>query len=361
MATARLDSFLRLVLEQNASDLHFCAGAVPTIRHDGDLVKLPFRELGESETRKFLLEILTPEQQKIYEERNDLDFVYNIEGSGRFRANYFMQARGPAAVFRIIPGSKPTIDDLGMPAGVRTLTRMSNGLVLVTGPTGAGKTTTLAAMVQEINANFQKHIITIEDPIEFIHEPIKSAVTQRQVGVHAESFAAALRSALRESPDVLVVGEMRDPETISLALNAAETGVLVFGTLHTNSAASALDRIIDATPEEAREQVRGILSVLLRGVIAQHLLKRASGEGRVAVLELLLQNFAVSNMIREDKIHQIDALLQSAEASGAGMTGLDNCIVNYLRKGLITVDDASRVAKDPAWVKEQAALMPEEL
>ncbi len=358
---ARLDSFLRLVLEQQASDLHFTAGDVPTIRHDGDLVRLPFRVLSEEEAERFLLEILNDEQRARFGTQRELDFVYHLDNAGRFRANYFRQARGIGGVFRIIPESKPTLADLAMPASVGELTKLSNGLVLVTGPTGAGKTTTLAAMVREINQNFKKHIITIEDPIEFIHDPLQSVITQRQVGVHVPSFASALRSALREAPDVIVVGEMRDPETISLALTAAETGALVFGTLHTNSAATAIDRVLDATQEEGRDQVRGILSVLLRGVVAQHLVKRATGEGRVAVVEVLLQSWAVSHMIREDKVHQVDGLLQSTEATGTGMVSLDSCLMDYLRKGIITLEDALKVAKDPEHVQEQAASIPDEL
>lgn len=358
---ARLDSFLQLVTEQQASDLHFCAGSVPTIRHDGELVQLPFRELTKSEARRFLVEILTDEQRAAFEAKRDLDFVYNIPGVGRFRANYFRQARGPAAVFRIIPNAIPSLDDLNMPPSLRRLCEAKNGLVLVTGPTGAGKTTTLAAMVHEINRTSKRHIITIEDPVEFIHPMEQSVVTQRQVGVHVSSFAEALRSSLRESPDVVVVGEMRDLETIQLALTAAETGVLVFGTLHTNSAASAINRIIDATPEESREQVRGILSVLLRGIVAQHLLKRATGEGRVAVVEVLLQNYAVAHLIRENKIHQLDALLQSTESAGAGMMGLDTCLLRYVRQGLILLEDALLVASDPDHLREMAADLPEEL
>src|SRR6185295_250886 len=265
---ARLDSFLRLVVEQQASDLHFHAGNVPIIRHDGDLVPLPFRMLSEEETRRFLYEIMTPEQREGFERDQEVDFAYVIEGIGRFRVNAFQQSHGPGAVFRIIPARLPTIDELRLPAVLRKLAFQSHGLVLITGPTGSGKTTTLAAIIHEINNPSKRHVITVEDPIEFVHFPLQSVITQRQVGIHTEAFASALRSALRESPDVLVVGEMRDWEAVGLALSAAETGVLVFGTLHTNSAAKAIDRIIDVAPEEVREQVRGVISVLLKGVIA---------------------------------------------------------------------------------------------
>ncbi|MCB9508054.1 MAG: PilT/PilU family type 4a pilus ATPase [Myxococcales bacterium] len=357
---ARLDSFLQLVTEQGASDLHFCAGAVPTIRHDGQLVQLPFRKLTEQETKRFLLEILTDGQRERFNSKQDLDFVYSLDGVGRFRANYFRQARGVGAVFRIIPNSIPTLDQLAMPSAIRQLCDWKNGLVLVSGPTGAGKTTTLAAMVHEIATKTSRHIITIEDPIEFIHPTARSVITQRQVGVHVDTFAGALRSALRESPDVVVVGEMRDLETMSLALSAAETGVLVFGTLHTNSAASGINRIVDAAEEESREQVRSILSVLLRGIVAQHLVRRSTGEGRIAAVEVLVQNFAVSNLIRENKIHQIDGLLQSTESAGTGMMSLDNCLLRYLKKGEILLEDALAIATDPEYVREAASKMPED-
>jgi len=336
----RIDSFLRMVAEQKASDLHFHAGVMPMIRHDGDLVELPFRPLASDETRRFLHEILTPHQKERFEEDGELDFAYDLVGVARFRVNLMVQSRGPGAVFRIIPNSTPTLDQLDMPQAVKKLCRLSNGLVLVTGPTGSGKTTTLSAMVHEMNRTQSRHIITVEDPIEFVHEPLQSVITQRQVGNHVDSFATALRSSLRESPDVLVVGEMRDLETVSLALQAAETGVLVFGTLHTNSAAKAVDRITDVFPEEQQEQARGLLSVLLKGVVAQQLVRRASGEGRVAALELLLTNYAIANMIRECKTYQIDSYLQSGEAVQQGMMGLEGCLRELARERIITVEEA---------------------
>ncbi len=336
----RIDSFLRMVAEQKASDLHFHAGVMPMIRHDGELVELPFRPLASDETRRFLHEILTPHQKERFEEDGELDFAYDLVGVARFRVNLMVQSRGPGAVFRIIPNSTPTLDQLDMPQAVKKLCRLSNGLVLVTGPTGSGKTTTLSAMVHEMNRTQSRHIITVEDPIEFVHEPLQSVITQRQVGNHVDSFATALRSSLRESPDVLVVGEMRDLETVSLALQAAETGVLVFGTLHTNSAAKAVDRITDVFPEEQQEQARGLLSVLLKGVVAQQLVRRASGEGRVAALELLLTNYAIANMIRESKTYQIDSYLQSGEAAQQGMMGLEGCLRELARERIITVEEA---------------------
>jgi twitching motility protein PilT len=357
---ARIDSFLRLVVEQQASDLHMHAGSVPIIRHDGDLVPLPFRRLSAEEARRFLTEILTPEQIAIFDEQQELDFAYSIENFGRFRANVMIQSSGMGGVFRVIPEKIPTLDALGMPAIAKKLADMANGLVLITGPTGCGKTTTLAAIVNYVNASSKRHVITIEDPIEFVHKPIQSVITQRQVSLHTDTFASALRSALRESPDVLVVGELRDLESLNLALSAAETGVLVFATLHTNSAAKAIDRIIDLSPDEVREQVRGVISVLLKGVIAQHLCKRASGDGRVAVLEVLLQSYAVSNLIRENKIHQIDGYLASAEHAGTGMQALDSCIFNYIKDGVISLEEGLKVANMPDTVRRLISELPEE-
>ena len=357
---ARIDSFLRLVAEQGASDLHFHAGNVPIVRHEGELMPLPFRVLSEVETGRFLLELLGDEQRAQFEKTQEADLVYSIEGVARFRVNIFVQSQGLGAVFRVIPNKVPTLEELNLPPTVKRLTQLSNGLVLVTGPTGSGKSTTLAAMVDEINKSSQRHLISIEDPIEFLHKPIKSAITQRQVGKHAESFSSALRSALRESPDVLVVGEMRDLETIQLAISAAETGVLVIGTLHSNSASKAIDRIMDVIPEESRDQVRSTLSVLLRGVISQHLAKHASGEGRVAVMEVLVQSYAVSNLIRENKVFQIDGYLDTASDDGSGMQSLDACLFKLLKQGEVTLDEALKLANQPESLKRLAAELPED-
>lgn len=354
---ARIDSFLKLVTEQRASDLHFHAGNPPIIRYDGELVPLPFRTLGKDETRRFLMEIMSPAQRQHFEEFREIDFLYELKGIGRFRTNCMEQSHGLGAVFRIIPPAIPTLDELSMPPVIKRLTQMQNGLVLVCGPTGSGKTTTLAAMIQEINTTEQKHILTIEDPIEFIHPRIKGTVTQRQVGLHCESFASALRASLRESPDVLVVGEMRDEETISLALAAAETGVLVFGTLHTNTAAKAVDRIIDVIPEESRDQLRGSLSVLLRAVVAQQLCRRANQDGRIAGIEVLLQNFAVSHMIRSNKVHQIEGYLETASNDGSGQQSLDAHLFRLVRDGMVEIDEALSVANQPHLLEKRVAEM----
>jgi twitching motility protein PilT len=343
---ARLDSFLKLVAEQQASDLHFHAGGVPMIRHDGDLMPLPFRALTELEARRFIMEIATPDQQGTLQREQQVDFVYALPDVGRFRASVFVQSRGIGAVFRVIRNHIPSLEELRLPPVLTRLVRFKNGLVIVTGPTGAGKSTTLAAMVREINTTQSRHVITIEDPVEYVHEPLRSAITHREVGRHTESFASGLRAALRESPDVLVLGEMRDLETVQLALQAAETGVLVLGTLHTNSAAKAVDRILDVIPEESREQVRGTLSLVLRAVVGQRLARLASGDSRVAVLEVLLNSWAVGNLIRENKVHQIEAQLRSGGDS-AGSQGFDTALLQFVEQGLITADEALRLANHP--------------
>lgn len=358
---ARMDTFLRLVSEQKASDLHFHSGKVPKIRMNGDLLPLDFRELTPSETQGFLYEILNPAMRQTFEKYQGIDFIYELKGIARFRTNIYMQYDGMGGVFRVVPEKLPTPDDLLLPASLRRLIHFNNGLILITGPTGSGKTTTLAALINEINMTANKHIITIEDPIEFVHRPIKSVITQRQVGVHTDSFASALRSALREAPDVLVIGELRDTETVSLALSAAETGVLVFGTLHTNSAGRAISRIVDMVPEMIQEQTRGILSVLLRGVVAQRLCKKSSGESRIAALEILLQNFAIANMIRENKLHQLDGYLQSANFEETGMQSMDGCLLRYIREGLIWLEEAIKIADYPDHLRKLASAFVEEM
>ncbi|HTJ84010.1 MAG TPA: type IV pilus twitching motility protein PilT [Polyangiaceae bacterium] len=356
---ARIDSFLRLVVDQRASDLHLHAGSVPRIRLDGDLLPLPFRALTSEQSKRFLYEIMTPAQRETFERDFEVDFSYGIEGVGRFRANVFMQLRGPGAVFRVIANEIPTATELGLPRVVRKLAQLQNGLVLVTGPTGSGKTTTLAAIIHEINRSSARHIITIEDPIEYLHPSLASLITQREVGQHAESFSSALRSALREAPDVLVVGEMRDLETAMLALSAAETGVLVFGTLHTGSAAKSIDRIIDLAPEESQAQVRSTLSTTLRAVIAQDLVKRASGEGVIPAIEVLLPSFALSHMIRENKGHLIDGHIQSSEGEGSDMQSFDGSLARLVRQGLVDIEEAAPMARNPDAVR-RAALLPED-
>lgn len=349
---ARIHSFLQLVVEQGASDLHFHAGNKPMIRFRGDLIALPFRQLTRTESERFLLEMMTPEQREQFHAMEELDFIYELPGVGRFRANVFQQNHGPSAVFRVVPFRIPTLEELAFPESIRQLTTLTNGLVLVTGPTGCGKSTTLAAMVHEINRTSRRHIITVEEPIEFLHQPIYSTITHREIGKHTQTFAQALRSALRESPDVIVVGEMRDAETIALALSAAETGVLVLATLHTNSASKAVNRIVDSSPPESREHIQGMLSFLLKGVIAQRLCKRADGEGRIALLEILLQTFAVSNYIRENKIHQLEGYLKTANTQETGMQSLDRCILTLVQDRMIDEEEGIQFAQEPQQLKE---------
>lgn len=357
---ARIDSFLRLAAEQKASDLHFHSGNVPQIRLNGDLYPLDFRELTITEAKSFIYQILTPQQIQELEQEQGLDFVYEVKGVGRFRANAFFQYFGMGAVFRVIPEKHPTADNIMLPGSVRKLATNNNGLILITGPTGSGKTTTLAALIHDINAATRKHIITIEDPIEFVYEPLNSVITQRQVGYHVETFSAALRSALRESPDVIVIGELRDEETISLALSAAETGILVIGTLHTNSSGKAISRIIDMVPEKVQDHTRATLSVLLRGVVAQRLCKKANGDTRIAVYEILVQNYAIANMIRENKLHQLDGYLQSVSFAESGMQSMDACLLRYIKEGLIWIDDALKISDYPDQLRNVAKTFVEE-
>lgn len=350
---ARLDSFLRLVVEQRASDLHFTAGSIPLIRHHGALVPLPFRAVSDAEARKFLGEILNAEERERLEVEHELDLLYSLPGVGRFRANLFVQHGGWGAAFRIIPDQPPRLQDIGLPGAVRALCSLQNGLVLIGGPTGSGKTTTLAAIVDEINRTSRRHVLTIEDPIEFLHDPILSAITQRQVGTHVDSFAEALRSALRESPDVLVVGELRDADTLQLAMQAAETGVLVFGTLHTSSAAKTITRIVDMSPEDQRDQLRSSLSVLLKGVVAQHLVRRAGGDGRVAAVEVMLTNAAVASMIRDNKVAQLDAWLQTVNTIETGMQSLEQCLLRYVKDGVVDLDEACQLSGNPEHLRRE--------
>jgi twitching motility protein PilT len=307
---AQIDKLFRLLKERKGSDLHISVGAPPLIRVSGDLTPVTNTILPQEETKKLLYEIMTPYQQQKFEEIKEVDFAYALEGTGRFRANVFMQYRGIAAVFRIIPEQILTVEQLKCPPQIINFAKLHRGLVLCTGPTGSGKSTTLAALVDYVNSSRSEHIITVEDPIEFVHPNKKCLVNQRELHAHTDSFAAALRSALRQDPDVILVGEMRDLETIQLAMTAAETGHLVFGTLHTNSAAKTIDRIIDVFPAAQQGQVRSMLSESLKGVMAQTLLKKIGG-GRVAAIEILVGTPAIGNLIREGKTYQIPSVLQT--------------------------------------------------
>jgi len=341
---AKIDALFTYMIENNASDLHLSTGTKPKIRKHGELEELDQPVLTNDHLRALLFEIATEAQQKIFLDRKDLDFAYEIPDVARFRANYFEQKRGMGAVFRVIPTKILSIQDLGLPDQILRLTQLSRGLVLVTGPTGSGKSTTLAAIIDYININRKDHILTIEDPIEFVHMNKSCLVNHREIGTHTESFAAALRAALREDPDVILVGEMRDLETIELAITAAETGHLVFGTLHTSSAAKTIDRIIDAFPAGQQAQIRTMLSESLKGVLCQQLLRRTDKPGRLAALEILFCKTAIANLIREGKTFQIPSVMQTSK--GEGMQLLDQAIMDFLMQKKIAPDEAYLKAND---------------
>lgn len=350
---AQIDKLFQILKERKGSDLHISVGAPPLIRISGDLTPVTNSLLPPVETRKLLYEIMTENQQKRFEEKMELDFAYAIPGLARFRANIFMQNRGIAAVFRIIPEEILTVEQLKSPPQILNFAKLHKGLVLCTGPTGSGKSTTLAALVDYVNANRHEHIITVEDPIEFVHLNKNCLINQRELGAHTESFAAALKSALREDPDVILVGEMRDLETIQLALTAAETGHLVFGTLHTASAAKTIDRIIDVFPSGQQGQVRSMLSESLKGVMAQTLMKKIGG-GRIAAIEILIGNPAIANLIREEKTFQINSVLQTSKTEG--MQTLDMALFDLYQKKLITAEACADHATDKKIMRAQLGM-----
>ncbi|HHQ14030.1 MAG TPA: type IV pilus twitching motility protein PilT [Chromatiales bacterium] len=328
---------LAFSVKNNASDLHLSAGVPPMIRVDGDVKRINMPALSHKEVHSMIYDIMNDKQRKDYEEFFETDFSFEIPKLARFRVNAFNQSRGAGAVFRTIPSEILSLDDLGAPAIFKDIALYPRGIVLVTGPTGSGKSTTLAAMVDYINDNKPDHILTIEDPIEFVHESKKSLINQREIHRDTLGFAEALRSALREDPDVILVGEMRDLETIRLALTAAETGHLVFGTLHTSSAAKTIDRVVDVFPAAEKEMVRSMLSESLRSVISQTLLKRIGG-GRIAAHEIMIGTPAIRNLIREGKIAQMYSAIQTGQA--AGMQTLDQNLQELLTKGVISKEEA---------------------
>ena len=341
---AEIDALFNYMLENDASDLHLSTGAKPMIRKHGELEEMDAPELTDEALQKMLFEITNEKQKELFLAKKDLDFAYEIPGVSRFRANYFEQKRGTGAVFRVIPTKILTAEELGLPEQILRFTQLSRGLVLVTGPTGSGKSTTLAAIIDYINRNRKDHILTVEDPVEFVHMNQQCLVNHREVGTHTQSFAAALRAALREDPDVILVGEMRDLETIELAITAAETGHLVFGTLHTNSAAKTIDRIIDAFPSGQQAQIRTMLSESLKGVICQQLLKRTDKPGRLAALEILYCKTSIANLIREGKTFQIPSMIQTGK--GEGMQLMDQAIMDFLMNKQVSPDEAYMKAND---------------
>ena len=344
-----ITQLLTFTFQNNGSDLHITAGEPPMIRVDGDIKKIKVPELSAEQTQTMLYDIMSDSQRKVFEEKNDIDFSIELGDKARFRVNIFRQRRGMGAVMRIIPTEILTLEQLGMPDSLRELTKKEKGLILVTGPTGSGKSTTLAAMINEINETEEGHILTVEDPIEFVHKTKKCLINQREIGPHTLSFASALKAALREDPDIILVGEMRDLETIQLALTAAETGHLVFGTLHTSSAPKTVDRIIDVFPANQQGQIRAMFAESIQSVITQTLCKKVGG-GRVAALEIMLGTTAVKNLIRENKIHQIPSIMQTSQK--LGMQTMDMALIELVEKNLITKETAIEKSGNPELFKE---------
>jgi len=335
---AKLDAFFKLMVDQGASDLHLVSGSQPILRVHGELQRIRFAVLDNDDLKKMMYEVAPEYKIKLFEETGDVDFAYEIPGLARYRANYFVQKYGVAAVFRQIPDTILTVEQLGLPPVLNRLPLYPKGMVLVTGQTGSGKSTTLAALVDYANTHRKDHILTIEDPVEFVHKSRNCVVNHREVGLHTRSFATALRAALREDPDIIMVGELRDLETIQLAVEAASTGHLVFGTLHTQSAAKTVDRIIDVFPHDQQEQIRATLSDSLQAVVAQTLFRRRDTKGRCAALEILIATPAVRNLIRDAKTFQIPTVLQTGKKYG--MQSLDDAILDHLEKGRISAEDA---------------------
>ncbi|HEY1889024.1 MAG TPA: type IV pilus twitching motility protein PilT [Steroidobacteraceae bacterium] len=343
---ATIDAFLLEVLEKRGSDLHFIAGDPPRLRQYGDLMALKPEKLAQDLVKDALYEIMPKTAVDRFEAKDGADFAYTIPERGRFRVNVMRQLHGMGAVFRAIPSKALTLDELRLPEAVRQLCRTNNGLILVTGKTGSGKSTTLAAMIDDINTRVKGHILTIEDPIEFVHQRKSCLISQREIGVHSQSFASALHSALREDPDVILVGELRDLETMSIAVTAAEMGILVMGTLHTNGAAQTVDRMVNVFPSDKQSHVRTMLSTSLRGVVSQQLLQRADKQGRVAALEILVNTPAAANLIRQGKLDQLENTMQSG--GQFGMRTMDTAIQQLFEQRLITGKEAYKKAINKA-------------
>jgi twitching motility protein PilT len=342
---AKIDHFLTYAAKTEASDLHLAVGSPPLVRVHGQLIKMKHDSVSFKENSEMIFEIMNDEQRRLFTEHKDIDFSYEIPGVGRFRANAFLQRKGVDIAFRIIPNRIPTLKELGFSLAVEKLTHYPNGIILVTGPAGSGKSTTQAALIDHINKIRKEHIITIEDPIEFVHQNIKCLVNQREVGRDTKSFSRALKSALREDPDIILVGEMRDLETISLAITAAETGHLVIGTLHTISAAKTVDRIIDIFPGTQKAQIAIMVSESLRGIISQQLIRTKDGAGRIAATEIMIADRAISNLIRDGKTYQIPNAMQMG--SEKGMVLMDEALLRLYQKGKITLEAAYESTDSP--------------
>lgn len=335
----KLDKLFRTAVQYHASDIFITTGAKPAVRLNGDIIQIEEHPvLTKKMAEEYLLEILSPDQKKRFEQSLDIDFSLDIENIARFRVNMFVQRKGISAVFRLIAESVMTMDQLGLPAQMKRATSMKNGLVIVTGPSGSGKTTTLASMIAEINSTQKKHIITIEDPIEYVHKDQQSIIQQREVGVHTHSFQKALRSALRENPDIILVGEMRDLETMQQAITAAETGHLVLATLHTMGCADSINRIIDSFPADQQNQIRTQLSESLKAVFWQNLIKTKDNKGRVAGIEIMFVNNAIANMIRKSSTHQINSVIETSTKEG--MQTMKKAVTDLLEAGLISEESA---------------------
>ena len=340
----RIDSFLKLGLAQGCSDVHLAVGVPPMLRMNGDLMPIKFRELADTELENYVMEILSDSQKDTFYKGHDLDFSYVAEEGGRFRVNLFHKDSGVGAVFRHIPNEVPTLEKLNVPDVISQFCDYHQGMVLVTGSTGTGKSTTLAAMIDLLNSSRNLNIISLEDPIEFVHPSKKSQVIQRELGTHLTSFADGVRSAMREDPDVILVGEMRDADTISMAMTAAETGHLVLGTMHTNGAVKTIDRIIDALPGELREQTKSFLAQSLKAVVSQVLVKTPDGRGRKAVMEILVNNRAIAKLIMTDQTHQVPAQLQMGK--DIGMQLMDQALLEAIQNNEVDPDDAFRYAQE---------------
>src|SRR5947208_16125134 len=341
---AELDRFLSVIVKHGGSDLHIGEGQPPKMRVHGDIMPIRDEPISHEDATRMLSEVCGPRNWEIFEQRRDLDFAYEMDEASRFRSNYFKQSNGYGATFRLIPTKIATLEELGIPLVVKEFANVRGGLVLITGPTGSGKTTTQAALIDHINQNFSKHVVTIEEPIEFVHDNKRSTITQREVPTDSSSFAAGLKAALREDTDIVLVGEMRDLETVSLALTAADTGLLVFGTLHTNNARKTVDRMVDVFPADRQSQARAMLAKSLRGVVAQLLLKRADRPGRIAVNEILIANAAVAAIIREGATQKLQDVIISGKAQG--MQFMDDAVWELLEKGIISPHEAFMKAID---------------
>jgi twitching motility protein PilT len=343
---AKIDAFFKLMHEQGASDLHLVAGQPPALRIRGEIERIKYKLLTSDDLRSMLYEITPEHKIKLFEETGDVDFGHEIPGLARYRANFFMQKNGVGAVFREIPNTILTAEQLGLPPVASKLAMLPRGMVLVTGPTGSGKSTTLASIIDVANRNRKDHIITVEDPIEFVHQSQACIINQREIGIHTKTFSSALRGALREDPDIILVGEMRDLETISLAVEAATTGHLVFSTLHTTGAVKTVDRVIEVFPAQEQAQIRSTLADGLRAVISQTLFKRIDKIGRIVALEILIATPGVRNLIREGKSHQIPSMIQTGKKFG--MTLLDDSIMELFKRGAISAEEAYVKSNDKA-------------